>query len=134
MTCLNRLDERLLFWNLKKSSNHRNIVGHEQRKQIWIPNLVFANSVTNAFVQEDILSTVWIKNQNESPTIALNSDLQKNEEYKGALNPLIFERIYDLQLQCVFSLRCYPFDFQQCYIEVNKKTKFVWSYLSFTVC
>ncbi len=43
----------------------------------------------------------------------------KKKMYNGTCNPFIFERIYDLDLGCVFQLENYPFDFQHCKIEVN---------------
>jgi len=115
-SCL-RYDWRLSFVSLKNGSTRGNTVSKMEREQIWIPSLVFGNSVKDAFIRVDELSALIVKQQHKPHTI-LNYDLNENDIYVGSMNPLIFERIYELKLRCEFELHFYPFDIQKCHIQV----------------
>ena len=88
-----------------------------ESEQLWIPNLVFGNSVKDTAIQNDEFSALLVKQQHE-PYTFLNSDLTENDIYVGSLNPLIFERIYERKLRCEFELHFFPFDIQKCHIQV----------------
>ena len=87
------------------------------REKLWIPSLVFGNSVTDAVIKNDQLSALIVKQQHKPKTV-LESDLIENDIFIGSLNPLIFERIYEMKLNCEFELHFYPFDIQKCHIQV----------------
>jgi len=40
-----RYDWRLKFLNLKKNGTRQNIIGQEEREEMWIPDLVFDNAL-----------------------------------------------------------------------------------------
>ena len=94
-----------------------NSVGPDERKKLWIPNLVFENSPFDAYIKNDALSSLIV--HRESPTtLVLNSNLQENEESSGNLNSLEYARKFELELGCDFELHKYPFDTQMCSIVV----------------
>ena len=82
---INRFDPRLTFNNLKNASAHGNTVGQSERQQIWIPNLVFGNSVVDSYIQVDDLSSVFVKMDTLGQK-KTNKDLQENEEFLGKLS------------------------------------------------
>ena len=66
----------------------------------------------------DDLSVVLVKRK----AMGVASDasaLQENMHYDGNLNPLTFQRHYDLNLRCGFDFEFFPFDHQLCSIEVS---------------
>ena len=46
----NRNDWRLTFSNLKKDGTRKNLIGEEERKIIWIPELIFDNGILESKV------------------------------------------------------------------------------------
>ena len=113
-----RNDWRLSFVNLKTNEKRKNIVGSEEKDQIWIPNLVFDNSVKDTQVKNDEFAVLQI-NQKSNGFLQVNDELQENLEYNGTLNNLRFSRSYKLSLLCDFELHYYPFDSQVCSIKVS---------------
>lgn len=88
------------------------------QSKIWLPHLIFSNSIKDAHIEFDKLSSVTVRREGTSvpnPT----EELFENELYRGMENPLIYKRTYDLDLQCQFQLRVYPFDSQTCFIDVS---------------
>ena len=59
-----RFDWRLKFVNLKKDAKKANIIEQDERKEIWIPNLVFHNSIKDSQVANDEFSTLMINQVN----------------------------------------------------------------------
>ena len=51
---------RLSYLNLKNHSTRGNIIGQKERDEIWIPNLVFTNSIDDSFVTNDEMSSLEI--------------------------------------------------------------------------
>jgi len=105
------------FINLRNGTKRVNSVGPDERKKLWIPNLVFDNSPFDAYIKNDALSSLIV--HREGPTsLVLNSDLQENEESSGNQNSLEYARNFELELGCDFELQKYPFDTQICSIVV----------------
>ncbi len=118
-----RYDWRLSFVNLKNESKRKNIIGFEEREQIWIPNLVFDNSIKDIQIRNDDFVILKI-NQNGAGNLSFYKDnLKENLEFDGLSNSLIFSRSYKMSLICNFEQHNYPFDYQKCFIEV-KNTHF----------
>jgi hypothetical protein len=46
------------------------------------------------------------------------SQLTEDLSYDGDSNPLIYERVFELHLECEFDLQKFPFDTQRCPIMV----------------
>jgi hypothetical protein len=109
----------LTFYNLKNSGNLINKVGAEEKDEIWIPSLIFDNSVEEHLIENDHFSSLTVQ-QSSLGIHRLNEFLQENMEFKGSENFLIYSRTYKMNLVCVFEQHNYPFDIQTCSIEVRK--------------
>jgi len=112
-------DNRLTFNNLKDETDGENNLGEVMRDNIWIPRLVFCNSLSEIRISNDDFSSLEVLRLGSAH---LNSptELDKNELFYGAENPLVFTRAYALDLQCNFELKWYPFDYQECFIQVSE--------------
>ncbi len=113
-----RTDWRLTYYNLRKTGLRQSNVGDDERNKIWIPNLIFDNSVKEKLVENDKFSTLTIF-QNGSGLQEMNEHLQENVKYKGSENFLIYTRTYLMDLGCEFDQHSYPFDTQTCSIQVK---------------
>ena len=47
-------------------------------------------------------------------------DIFENEIFFGDENPFEYNRTYELEFNCGFELHKYPFDYQNCHIDVRK--------------
>ena len=110
-------DNRLTFYNLKFEIDGENNVGAELQDVIWIPRLVFSNSLNEIRIANDEFSSLEVLRSGEAKLDSLNY-LYKNEIFDGASNPFLYRRVYSLDLQCDFELAYYPFDYQECFIRV----------------
>ncbi len=54
------------------------------------------------------------------PTFNDISEVYEEKIYPGFDNPFIYFRSYDLECHCQFDLVRFPFDFQQCGINVRE--------------
>ena len=113
-----RFDARLTFANLK---NHGNNIEKNEEDIIWIPQLIFDNTVLDIYIDNDALSSVEIL-KNGPPTRNPQHELLENYLYSGDTSPLIYSRDYDLKFTCEFELQYFPFDHQNCYIMVSQFT------------
>ena len=59
--------------------------------QIWIPNLIFNNSLNDAYVEGDVLSSVRVQRQSP-PIVNSISELEEKYLYRGTQNPFVFTR------------------------------------------
>jgi hypothetical protein len=109
----------LAFFNLRSTGNLQNNIGVKERDEIWIPNLIFDNSVEENLIENDQFSSLSIQ-KNNLGIQTLNEFLQENIQYKGSENFLIYSRIYKMDLVCEFEQHNYPFDVQTCSIKVSK--------------
>jgi hypothetical protein len=114
---MHRNDWRLQFVNLKNDTSRKNIIGKQERDKIWIPNLVFDNSVKDIQIENDAFSTLVI-NQNGNATRDMNAYFQDDEKYNGTENSLVYLRNYKIKLLCDFDQHYFPFDCQTCTIKV----------------
>jgi hypothetical protein len=107
----------LAFYNLRQTGKSQSNVGDDERKEIWIPNLIFENSVKEKRVKSDEFSTLTVL-QNGTGFIETNEYLQENVKFEGSENFLIYTRTYLIDLSCEFEQHSYPFDSQTCSIQV----------------
>ncbi len=112
-------DNRLTFQNLKEENDGENNLGEDMWNVIWIPRLVFSNSLLEIRISNDDFSSLEVLRLG-SPHLNSPSELHKNEIFDGAENPLVYTRVYALVLQCNFELKWYPFDYQECFILVSE--------------
>ena len=115
-------DSRVTFDNLKIKLKQGNKVGNNDRNQLWIPKLIFSNSLPEVQVTNDELSLLMVKQESDSKMYDEN-ELQENEFYEGHSNPFIYQRYYDLNLRCNYEFSKYPFDQQNCSIIVSQILK-----------
>jgi hypothetical protein len=116
---------------LKNESKRKNIIGFEEREQIWIPNLVFDNSIKDLQIKNDHFAILEI-NQNGTGILSFNKDnLKENLEFNGSSNNMMFSRSYKMSLICNFEQHNYPFDYQKCFIEVKISTNYTFLKLVF---
>ncbi len=112
-----RTDWRLTFYNLRNTGKHQNNVGEEERNKIWIPSLIFDNSVDEKLIENDKFSQITIILNGTGLQIT-NENLQENIMYKGSENYLKYSRTYSMDLGCEFEQHTFPFDSQTCSIQV----------------
>ena len=118
-------DSRLTFYNIKNYNGSGNNVGKEEREGLWIPQLIFSNSLPEIYIKNDEDSYLMVRQESLS-RLNGNNNLQENELFDGTQNPFIFEHFFDLKLRCNFEFSNYPFDEQICYILVSHFLLFVY--------
>jgi hypothetical protein len=111
------LDWRVTFHNLKQSRENFNSIGDDDLKKLWLPRLIFSNFDENN-LKFDTLSSVVVKRIG-SPTLNLPVEVNEDEMFEGELNPFEYNRTYEMTLECNFVLEKYPFDHQDCHIDVS---------------
>jgi hypothetical protein len=109
----------LTFYNLKSSGHLQNNAGVEEKDEIWIPNLIFDNSIGENLVENDHFSSLSVQ-QSSLGLHILNEFLQEDIQYLGFENYLIYSRTYKMDLVCEFDQHNFPFDTQTCSIKVSK--------------
>jgi hypothetical protein len=117
-----RIDWRLLYVNIQDSERHKNIIGKERKDEMWIPYFTFDNSVKEAYIKNDELSSLTIMKRGLGSQ-KLNSFLQEDFWYNGAENSLVYSRNYKMDFECEFNQLYFPFDTQTCSIQVNTYCK-----------
>ena len=120
-----RYDWRLKFVDLKNDPKRANTVNLESRNKIWLPNLVFDNSIAEVQIKNDGFSSLSVKREG-NPVAQLHkrypqatNEFQESEKFTGDTNPLVYARNYELKLGCEFALHYYPFDTQTCLVTVT---------------
>ena len=53
-----------------------------------------------------------------------NQDTENKLIFNGKENPILYERFYSLVFECEFSLHWYPFDTQDCYLDIQPSKDF----------
>ena len=108
-------DTRLVFNNLREETN---LVDAAMQQQLWIPKLLFTNSLPLFQMANDADSVVKIKKEG-APLPRDHNDLQENQLYSGSTNRVQLERNIYLSLRCHFEFSFFPFDQQSCGIMVK---------------
>lgn len=108
-------DPRITYKNLNKNAG--NFISKHWQEQIWLPLLTFSNNALNWPLTKDDSKTVKVLEQ--SPGF-YRDDSYKNQAllHKGSENELALYGQYDLTFDCVFDLTRYPFDEQECSIDI----------------
>jgi len=78
---------------------------------------MFPNSLPASMVLFDEFTHVRVRRDGNATPSPISS-LHENEVFKGSENPILYFRTYQLDLDCRFELKYYPFDFQFCTLEV----------------
>ena len=109
-------DSRLTMLNLKDDFD-LNTLTDAQRREIWIPQLVFHNTESKLKSLNDDEAFVTIGRKGRFVRNK-KSELQNAYIYKGGDNPLTIARVYDIDFICEFDVRIFPFDTQNCSIKL----------------
>ena len=96
-----------------------NAVNEQDQVKLWIPNLVFENSLEKKYVRNEALSTLSIKKEGNFER-KFSFEMNEYEEYDGKMTPFVYANTYDMKLMCELDLHFYPFDTQTCYIKVRR--------------
>lgn len=106
------LDERLVYTNLKQSSN-LNTLTEKEKEDIWTPAIVFSNTKKQDSVITDKRVIAKVSRLGEG-VMGEADEAIKTSYYKGVDNPITFSRIYDTRFLCSYDMAWYPFDLQRC--------------------
>ncbi len=112
-------DSRLILNDLKPI-RRMNTLTRDSIDKIWFPHIVFNNSRgrVSSVADEESLSMITRKgNYSHSSIQEINNRLI----FKGADNPIVTIRIYEVNLSCHFNMGTYPFDSQKCHIILDMK-------------
>jgi hypothetical protein len=103
-------DYRVKYHNLKKVRASNSLTLEEVNK-LWIPNLVFENTLNNDAVEGTKDSEMTLTREDDFKRSGLD-DPDEINIFDGKVNRITFEQIYTKTLQCVYRLQMYPFDTQ----------------------
>lgn len=83
-----------------------NTLTRDDKEHIWIPQLLFVNTVLKSQSLSDDRSVVSvIRSPIYSPRVNSLQDLHNVELYDGKKNPLILTRVYTEQFICTYDMR-----------------------------
>ncbi len=117
-------DWRVVFFSLKSSRENYDHLGKSDLDQLWLPQLIFSNCATETSLKFDEFSSVVVK-RNQTPMISKQEEIYEDEIFQGDSNPFVYKRSYELDLECNFGIQNYPFDYEECFIEVRKGFPFL---------
>ena len=110
-------DQRLLMQNLKHKDN-LNILADEERQLIWFPEIIFGNNDEVSRMALDDKSSIIVKREGDGFPNDF-TDLVAAELFYGYDNPFLYSRTYATKFECNYNLRTYPFDTQECIMELK---------------
>ena len=116
-------DDRLTFHYLKNSTMS-NLIGNEERNEIWIPPLIFNNTDSNQIIANNPFSGMFVHKRGKGKLLDL-SEVSEGDTYNGSENPLMYTADYALTHHCIFVLNYYPFDTQKCEIQVSTRKSII---------
>ena len=85
---------------------------------IWFPNFVFENTNQKLNSLVDDKASLSVLKVGEGKLNG-NQNTENKLIFNGKENPVQYERFYSLLFQCEFSLHWYPFDTQDCYLDIE---------------
>ncbi|KAK4321037.1 hypothetical protein Pmani_008145 [Petrolisthes manimaculis] len=114
---LSWIDERLEFHHLQNDTDDAlTTVVLKLDQKVWMPRL----RIKRGSLKEETTTTaalgenLWVRRQGEG-TVVSGSHMA----YKGLENPLVLTMTATVVSYCYFDLRMYPFDQQQCHVQVQ---------------
>ena len=114
------IDQRLKLQNLKHNDN-LNILAREERDSVWFPIIIFGNTDAVERIVMDDKATLIVRREG-SGTPSNMKNVIKSEIFKGEENPFFYSRTYSIKFECDFQLENYPFDTQECTMELKVPT------------
>ena len=114
------VDPRLELQNLKHNDN-LNILAREERDSVWFPNIIFGNTDAVERMVMDDNATLIVRREGSGTPSSVKNEI-KSEIFKGEENPFFYSRTYSIKFECDFQLQSYPFDTQECSMELEVPT------------
>ena len=111
------VDSRIQMQNLKDDTQ-LNVLASEERSDPWMPIVIFNNQKDRKRLLLDGNTSLVVRKEANNTYNSLE-DLEAAELFSGEENPFVYERSYSEDLECDFDLRSYPFDTQECFIELG---------------
>ena len=107
-------DYRLTYKDLLSDGN---TVAMDVKQKLWIPPLRFSNTKDGAILNNADANIDIVRSGQHQ----LNDQKELHEAriYKGDENFLVFTRQYEMIYKCYYNLQNYPFDSQECSIDLN---------------
>ena len=109
------IDHRIVFKNLKKNGNFLN---WDWQDRIWLPPMYYSNTVDDIPILMGNRVQVEIKRQGE-PERTDVSRINEDHQFSGEENELHLVARDELIFKCSFELSWFPFDFQNCSIDIS---------------
>ena len=110
-------DVRLIFHNLK-TSRMANSPAIDEAQRLWIPNVIFDNTKNNDVLTYDPLAKFTVSREG---TLVLSEETVVDEinVFNGIENKIIYDRIFTKKIKCIYQLQLYPFDTQECMVNLE---------------
>ena len=96
-----------------------NAFTQEERKVLWYPAVEFENTEDNSRMVVDEKAIVVEKQLTQKDQTDCCKNLRNSDIYYGERNPIVYQRIFTTPFLCEFDLRNFPFDTQQCTMELK---------------
>merc|ERR1719370_2509788 len=113
-------DNRLEYHNLKRDTS-LNALPEADFKKLWLPLVIYENTdqkvTTRLGMDWEWDTSVTVTKEGDFARSGLAS-LHEIETFKGGENTLTMRQTYTNKFQCSFMLNRYPFDTQECTIEM----------------
>ena len=93
----------------------------EEIKKIWFPYFVFDNTNKKEFSLIDDKSSIKILKEGEGKVNGAQ-DTENKYIFKGDENSIQYKRFYSQEFECEFALHWYPFDTQNCHLDIVPST------------
>ena len=110
-------DSRIKMQNLNEDMQ-LNVLGNNERNDPWVPVVIFDNHNKRKRVLIDGNTSLVVRKEGNGTYNNLE-ELERATVFNGEENPFVYERSYSIPLECDFDLRSYPFDTQECFIELG---------------
>ena len=113
--------ENRFTYNNLKTETAMNVLNSEQQSTIWLPLVIFYNTdqkeTTRLGMINEWSTEVNVVRRGNFTRSGLDS-ADEVEMFRGDENPLVMKQVYTHRFQCKYDLGRYPFDTQQCSIEM----------------
>ena len=117
------IDYRLEYHNLHHTGN---LIEIETQEKLWIPPLRFSNTKDNKWLKNDAKTTMNIVKGARYNIVDVDNpiphdltELHEGNVFIGSENIVKYSREYQMEFQCHYNLRNYPFDKQKCTIDLQ---------------
>ncbi len=109
-------DHRLIMQNLNNRT-FLNTLTNKQYDKIWVPKVIFRNTYNSleSLIDDRALMTITRLGDFK---LTSQFSLQNAYIFKGSENPITISRVYFSEFLCDFDMAMYPFDTQQCFINL----------------